>query len=82
MAENLCYTAMQKFKEKYGISPSEYVAELRISKAKELLLNEDINISEIAQECGFSSLYSFSRAFKENVGISPIKFRKIYTIVG
>lgn len=82
-ASNISKVYFRKlFKEKYGISPSEYVAELRISKAKELLINEDINISEIAQECGFASLYSFSRAFKENVGISPNKFRKIYTVVG
>lgn len=70
------------FKEKYGISPSEYVAELRITKAKDLLLNQDVNISEIADQCGFSSIYSFSRAFKDIVGMSPNKFRKIYTVVG
>lgn len=82
-ASNISEVYFRKlFKEKYGISPSEYVAELRISKAKDLLLNEDKNVSEIAQECGFASLYSFSRAFKDNVGMSPNKFRRIYTVVG
>lgn len=69
------------FKEKYNLSPYEYIEEMRMSKAKEMLLNnEDYNVSEIADACGFLSVYAFSRAFKNTVGMSPAKFRKFYTV--
>ncbi len=69
------------FKEKYNLSPLEYIEEMRMSKAKEMLLSdENINITEIAESCGFFSVYAFSRAFKNMVGMSPAKFRKFYTV--
>ena len=64
------------FKASYGTSPMSYVQSLRIEKAKQLLLNPLINITEIAEICGFASLYSFSRAFKANIGMSPSEFAK------
>lgn len=69
------------FKEKYHFSPLEYIEEMRMHRAKELLISdENLNISEIAIECGYDSVYAFSRAFKNMVGMSPNKFRKMYTV--
>lgn len=63
------------FKEKYNVSPIKYINEARIDKAKQLLIDEDNNVSEIATMCGYSDVYSFSRAFKKIIGVSPKKFK-------
>lgn len=68
------------FKEKYSVSPYEYVENLRINKAKELLASNK-PIQEIAISCGYGSIYAFSRAFKNNVGISPRDFKIKYAII-
>ena len=68
------------FKRKHNISPNKYINEIRIKKAKSMLIDIDADINEIADQCGFSSIYSFSRAFKNIVGISPANFRKKYLI--
>ena len=68
------------FKEKYNISPYEYINELRIKKSKEMLLYNDENIGEIAEKCGFLNIYTFSRYFKNLVGVSPNKFRRLYVV--
>ena len=69
------------FKEKYHLSPIEYIEESRMHKAKELLINDhDLNVCEIALDCGYDSIYAFSRAFKNLVGIAPNKFRKMYSV--
>lgn len=64
------------FKEKYGISPIQYIHINRIKTAKNLLVEDNLSISEIAQACGFADVYSFSRAFRKRVGISPSQYKK------
>lgn len=63
------------FKEKYGISPIQYVINRRISYAKQLL-NGQYRIAEVAEKCGFNSVYHFSREFKRQTGKSPTEFAK------
>ena len=48
---------------------------MRIEKAKNLLLNPNLRISEIAYEVGFQSLTHFNRVFKKLVGQSPTDYR-------
>lgn len=64
------------FRQYFEISPIEYAIRLRIQHSLELLKNVDMNISEIAQECAFSDVFYFSRAFKKHIGVSPNRFRK------
>ena len=65
------------FKECTGKRPFEYVTELRIEHAKSLLVSdEDISISEIASEIGYSDTSYFIRKFRSAEGISPGKYRK------
>ncbi len=64
------------FKERSGFSPYEYVVNMRLNKAKELLLKSDMTITTIAYETGFNSEANFVYCFTKNVGISPGKFRK------
>jgi YesN/AraC family two-component response regulator len=65
----------RKFTALTGQSLGHYFKSLRISKAKQLLLNSDKNISEIAFEVGFNDAAYFSKAFKDNTGSSPSQFR-------
>jgi AraC-like DNA-binding protein len=65
-----------KFKDIMGLSIGKYLQNTRIHRACTLLSGSNANISEIALECGFDSLYSFSRAFKNEMGISPSMYRK------
>lgn len=46
-----------------------------MEQAKELLLGTDLNITEIAEACGFADLFYFSRMFKKRVGSSPRAYR-------
>jgi AraC-like DNA-binding protein len=64
------------FRQYFETSPVEYAIRLRIQHSLELLKNIDMNISEIARECGFSDVFYFSRAFKKHIGVSPNKYRK------
>lgn len=64
------------FKERYGMTTIKYINELRISKAKDYLLNSDINIVKIAEATGFLDVYYFSNSFKSSTGLSPSLYRK------
>jgi AraC-like DNA-binding protein len=63
------------FKKATGINFTDYVARVRIEKAKNLLLNPNLRISEIAYEVGFQSLTHFNRVFKKILGRSPTDYR-------
>ena len=63
-----------------GTSAKQYVLALRLSDAYNLLLYSGRSIGEIAEACGFHSIYYFSRLFKEKYGCSPSSFRKKYGI--
>jgi AraC-like DNA-binding protein len=63
------------FKKATGINFIDYISRLRIDKAKNLLLNPDCLISEIAFEIGFQSLTHFNRVFKRMTGLSPSRYR-------
>jgi len=63
------------FKKVTGINFTEYVSRTRAEKAKNLLLNPNLRVSEIAYEVGFQSLTHFNRVFKKIVGESPTEYR-------
>jgi len=66
----------KKFKEYTGISPAQYQIQLRINKAKELLIISSNTIKEIANNIGFDTLDYFCRMFKQKTGVTPSEFRK------
>ncbi len=66
------------FKKIYGLSPCEYVRDLRMRRARELLRSSYISIAEIAAVCGYSDIYYFSKVFKEVSKLSPNAYRKLY----
>jgi AraC-like DNA-binding protein len=63
------------FRKITGINFTDYLARLRIERAKNLLLNPNLRISEIAFEVGFQSLTHFNRVFKRILGQSPTDYR-------
>ncbi len=65
----------EKFKQVTGIKFVDYIARTRFEKARELLENVDLRISEIAFTVGFQSLSQFNRVFKILSGKSPTQYR-------
>lgn len=63
------------FKKTTGINFTDYLSRVRIEKSKNLLLNPNLRISEIAFEVGFQSLTHFNRVFKKILGHSPTEYR-------
>jgi len=59
-----------------GMTPNEYIMNLRINIAKSELTYTSKSITDIATCCGFSSAYYFSNFFSKHTGTSPLKFRK------
>ena len=58
-----------------GLNFTDYLSRVRIEKAKNLLLNPNLRVSEIAFEVGFQSLTHFNRVFKKILGQSPTDYR-------
>ena len=63
-------------KKKLGMNFSDYVTQLRIQRAKELLSDESMSVSEIAEIVGYNDYFYFIKVFKKVQGISPSKYRK------
>ncbi len=63
------------FKQKFHISPHQYLLERKVEKAKILLMNPDMKVSEIADLLDFSDESHFSKVFKRLTGISPKQYR-------
>jgi len=66
----------QMFKKFTGVSPGQYHLQLKLIRAKEMLLSTDKSIKEISNELGFQSIYYFSNYFRKKEGISPSSVRK------
>lgn len=64
------------FKKTIGCSPQEYLVNLRMEKAKSMLLNTQKTINVIAEEVGYSDQLAFSKIFKQKCNMSPRAFRE------
>ncbi len=71
------YHLIRFFRQMTGKSPYDYLLDIRIAKAKDLLLKKDLPITNIAVKCGFNYASHFSYVFKKRMGISPGKFREM-----
>ncbi|MGF1742496.1 AraC family transcriptional regulator [Vibrio profundum] len=68
-------TFKRKFKQVYGEPPMKHITRLKINKAKVLLKDNSLRISDIVYETGFESISTFNRAFKAQVCLSPSDYR-------
>ena len=64
------------FKKATGLHFTDYLSRIRIEKAKNLLLNPHLRVSEIAFQVGFQSLTHFNRVFRKITGQSPTAYRQ------
>jgi AraC-like DNA-binding protein len=64
------------FKEATGMSPNNYLLEMRIQHASKLLTETDAAIYNISEQVGISDWFYFSKAFKKKFGVSPLNYRK------
>lgn len=79
IAEKCHYSEPHLFKlckKQYGVGPKQKLQLMRIEKAKQLLLDTQWPINELAQRLGFSDAHNFSNFFKKFVGVSPKGYRR------
>lgn len=65
-----------KFHSRFNCTIGEYINKKRIDMSVDLLLKTSLSIEEISQKCGFSSASYFTKTFKQQMGITPLKFKK------
>jgi len=68
------------FSETIKTTPANYVAGLRLDRARNLLIKSSLTIEEIASMCGFKNVYYFNSFIKNHLGMPPGQFRKTYRI--
>ena len=71
----------RSFKKYYGVTLTDYINDLRINYASNLLINTNIPIIDICFSCGFQSMSYFYRVFKKKNGTTPNIFREKQKIV-
>lgn len=69
----------KRFKQEVGLTPREYLTELRMKKARTMLagtFSREFTVNEVAQQCGFEDPLYFSRIFKKHNGVPPSCYAK------
>lgn len=69
---------MRRFKKETGITPMEYLCAVRLKKARSLLKESVLSVSDIAEKCGFEAEEKFRAKFKESFGIFPEQYREVH----
>ena len=73
VSKNVLYT---KFHAKFNCTIGEYINKKRIEKSVDYLTKSALSIEEISQRCGFSSASYYTKMFKTQMGVTPLKFKK------
>lgn len=69
----------RSFRSITGTTPHQYLIQLRLERARELLLETTLSVGEIAERCGFQDAFYFSRCFRAHFGASPRGYRTQYS---
>lgn len=83
LSQKYCFNASylsRLFKKELGISPKEYLLNIRLKNIQQLLISTNLPIEEIAELTGFKHGYYLSKYFKKKFGVSPSCFRKKHLI--
>jgi len=70
----------QRFRTITGYSPKQYLTHIRLNHAANAIISTAATITDIAYSSGFSDINNFNRKFRENFSLTPIEFRKKYSI--
>jgi len=79
IAKHACFSRYhfhRLFRRHYGVTPHEYLTEKRVARARELLTETDLTVTNVCLELGFESLGSFSTLFRRYVGHPPSRYRR------
>jgi AraC-like DNA-binding protein len=79
ISEKACFSRyhfLRLFRQAFNKTPHQYLIERRIEKAKELLSEDELRVTDICFEVGFQSLGSFSTLFHKYVGDAPASYRQ------
>lgn len=79
ISESLCLSQRQfsrKMKQILGMDSTHFIRSVRILKAKSMISQNNVRISDIVESCGFSTANYFTRIFKKETGITPSNFKK------
>lgn len=71
-----CVYFRKIFTKKFSVSPSKYITMLKIQRAKGLIIGDTVSMTDISISCGFSSIYHFSKVFKDATGLTPTQFKR------
>lgn len=71
-----CVYFRKLFTKKFNMPPSKYITMLKIQRAKGLIMGDTVSMADISSSCGFSSIYHFSKVFKEHTGLTPTQFKR------
>lgn len=71
------YHFARVFREQTGLPPATYLAALRLSEAKRLLIETSLSVADICSKVGYNSIGTFTSRFTQVVGMSPGKFRAV-----
>ena len=69
----------RKTKAIVGLSPVEFIRNVRLKQGVKMLKNKSVSVSEVAYACGFSKPKYFSTCFKEEFGVTPKEYQKVDT---
>jgi AraC-like DNA-binding protein len=79
ISEKACFSRyhfLRLFRQAFNKTPHQYLIERRIEKAKELLKEAELRVTDVCFEVGFQSLGSFSSLFQKRVGHAPVTYRE------
>jgi transcriptional regulator GlxA family with amidase domain len=79
MARAACFSKfhfLRLFRQAYGETPGRYLSQVRLERARCLLETTDRSVTDICLEVGFESPASFSAAFRQHTGSSPLRYRR------
>ena len=68
------------FRKEMGQCPSDFINDLRLERAKQLLKDSEYSVEAIALACGFNSHSYFSASFKKRLSVSPTEYRNIHAV--
>ena len=79
---DMCMSRMNLYRKLQTLTaqkPSEFVRDIRLQRAAELLRNADLSLAEVVDRVGFGTPRYFSKCFKEKYGLSPSQYRAEHT---
>lgn len=73
-------TLMRRFVKEIGMLPTKYLQNIRVQKAKELIINSSRSFEQITYDVGYADISSFRRLFKKMTGLSPGEYRNLFMV--